>query len=153
MTSEVIDTPHATCQHGVEPVDGRPEQTRGGTVTDFASLIDRYVETWNETNPQRRREVIARTWAEDGSYVDPLFSAEGREGIDTLLQNLQGQYPGIRLTRTSEVDAHHDRVRFSWELGPEGGQALAGGIDVGVVVDGQLQTITGFLDFGPPAQP
>jgi hypothetical protein len=153
MTSEVIDARHASCQHVTEPTEGRPEQTRGDTVTDFASLIDRYVGTWNETDPQRRREVIARTWAEDGSYVDPLFSAEGREGIDALLQGLQAQYPGIRLRRTSEIDAHHDRVRFSWELGPADGPALAGGIDVGVIVDSQLQSITGFLDFGPPAQP
>src|SRR3954462_7124917 len=138
MTSEVIDAGHDCCQHEIEPVDGRPEQTRGDTVTNFAALIDGYVETWNETDPQRRRAAIARTWAEDGSYVDPLFSAEGRDGIDALLQGLQGQYPGIRLTRTSDIDAHHDRVRFSWELGPADGPVLAGGIDVGVVVDGHL---------------
>jgi hypothetical protein len=152
MTSEVIDVRHAFGQHGSLPVEGRPEQRRGNAVTNFASLIDRYVETWNETDPQRRREVIARTWTDDGLYVDPLFAAEGRDGIDAMLQGVQTQFPGMRLTRTSEIDAHHDRVRFSWELGTREGPALAGGIDVGVVVDGRLQSITGFLDFAPVAQ-
>ena len=118
-------------------------------MTAVASLIDRYVESWNETDPQRRREVIARTWTDDGWYVDPLFSAEGHDGIDAMLQGVQTQFPGMRLTRTSEIDTHHDRVRFTWELGPQEGPALAGGIDVGVVVNGRLQTITGFLDFAP----
>jgi hypothetical protein len=44
-----------------------------------------------------------------------------------------------------------NRVRFSWELGPEDGAALAGGVDFGVLVDSRLQSITGFLDFVPSA--
>src|SRR4051812_30193080 len=31
-------------------------------MTEFEPLIDRYIESWNETDPQRRRDVIARTW-------------------------------------------------------------------------------------------
>ena len=44
-----------------------------------------------------------------------------------------------------------NRVRFSWELGPEDGAALAGGVDFGVIAAGRLQSITGFLDFAPSA--
>jgi hypothetical protein len=40
-------------------------------------------------------------------------------------------------------------VRFSWELGPDGADPLAGGLDVGVIADGRLRSITGFLDFAP----
>jgi SnoaL-like domain len=118
-------------------------------VTEFTPLIDRYIESWNETDPQRRRDMIARTWTDEGNYVDPLFAAKGHDGIDAMLQGVQAQFPGFRFRRTSEVDAHHDRVRFAWELGPESGPAMAGGVDFGVVVDGRLQAITGFLDFAP----
>ncbi len=77
------------------------------------------------------------------------MGGEGHDRIDAMTAGVQARFPGLRFRRTSNVDAHHDRVRFGWELGPDGGPALAGGLDVGVVVDGRLQTVTGFLDFAP----
>jgi hypothetical protein len=40
-------------------------------------------------------------------------------------------------------------VRFSRELGPEGGPPLAGSVDFGVIAGGRLTAITGFRDFAP----
>lgn len=121
------------------------------TMTDVTRVVDGYIATWNETNAGQRRALIAETWTEDGSYIDPIMSGEGHDGIDAMIAGVQAQFPDYRFRRTSEVDAHHDRVRFSWELGPDDGPAFAGGLDVGVLVDGRLQSITGFLDFAPDA--
>lgn len=112
-------------------------------------LIDRYIAIWNETDAARRRDLIAQTWTENSTYVDPLMHAEGRDGINAMVQGVQTQFPGFQFRRTNEVDTHNDRVRFAWELGPASGPAFAGGVDFGVIVAGQLQTITGFLDFAP----
>jgi hypothetical protein len=112
-------------------------------------LVDRYIAAWNETDPDRRRELIARTWTAQGSYLDPLMAGEGHDGIDAMIAGVQSRLPGYRFRRTGELDAHHDRVRFAWELGPEGGVPLAGGLDVGVIANGRLQAMTGFLDFAP----
>ena len=81
------------------------------TMTDPDPTIDRYIATWNETNPERRRDLIAQTWTEDASYLDPLMGAEGRDGIDAMIAGVQAQFPGYRFRRTGAVDAHHDRVR------------------------------------------
>src|SRR5262250_508626 len=116
---------------------------------NFTDLVDRYIAIWNETDDERRRNLIARTWTEDSTYLDPLMGGEGRSGIDAMIRGVQAQFPGLLFRRTSEVDAHNDCVRFAWELGPEGGPALAGGVDFGVIVGDRLQTITGFLDFAP----
>jgi len=122
-------------------------------MSDFTELIDRYIATWNETDAERRRDLITQTWTEDSTYLDPLMRGEGHGGIDSMIQGVQAQFPGLLFRRTSEVDAHNDRVRFTWELGPEGGPALAGGVDFGVITGGRLQAITGFLDFAPkPAE-
>ena len=118
-------------------------------MSNFTDLVDRYIAIWNETDDERRRNLIARTWTEDSTYVDPLMRGEGLDGIDAMIQGVQAQFPGLLFRRTSEVDAHNDRVRFAWELGPEGGPALAGGVDFGVIVGDRLKTITGFLDFAP----
>lgn len=121
------------------------------TGVEHVQVIDQYIATWNETDPGTRRALIERTWMADGIYLDPLMSGEGHDGIDAMIAGVQAQFPGFRFRRTGELDAHHDRVRFSWELGPEDGPALAGGVDFGVVSAGRLQSITGFLDFAPDA--
>src|SRR5215470_15597273 len=118
-------------------------------MSNFTDLVDRYIAIWNETDDERRRNLIARTWTEDSTYLDPLMGGEGRGGIDAMIRGVQAQFPGLLFRRTSEVDAHNDRIRFAWELGTEGGPALAGGVDFGVIVGDRLQTITGFLDFAP----
>ena len=118
-------------------------------MSNLTNLIDRYIATWNETDAERRRELIAQTWTEDSIYVDPLMRGEGRTGIDAMIHGVQTQFPGLRFRRASDIDTHNDRVRFSWELGPEGGPAIAGGVDFGMILGDRLQAITGFLDFAP----
>jgi len=116
-------------------------------------LIDRYIDIWNETDRARRRTLIARTWVENASYLDPLLAGEGRDGIDSMVQAVQERYPGNRFRRTGAVDVHHDRLRFAWTLGPDGGPALAQGVDFCVVNEANLlATVTGFLD-QPAAAP
>jgi hypothetical protein len=116
-------------------------------MSDLTDLIDRYFAMWNETDASRRRELIARTWTETASYLDPMLQGDGHAGIDAMVQGVQARFAGHRFRRTSEIDAHHDRVRFSWDLAPEGGAALVTGTDFGMVAaDGRLQTITGFFD-------
>ena len=133
--------------------------TTGGTVTtekedlmtDVNPLIDRYIAIWNEPDPARRHDAIARTWTEDASYLDPLLSGDGHDGIDAMVRGVQEQFPGHRFRRTGEIDAHHDRVRFAWELVDTASETtLIAGVDFGVVgADGRLRTITGFLDQTP----
>ena len=110
------------------------------TATEVEQVIDQYFAAWNQTDPAARRELIARIWTEDGSYLDPLMSGEGHDGIDAMIGAVQTQFPGYRFRRMGELDAHHDRIQFSWELGPEAGPPLASGVDFGVVAaDGCLQ--------------
>jgi hypothetical protein len=120
-------------------------------MSQFTDLIDRYIAMWNETDAERRRELFAQIWAESASYLDPVARGEGRTGIDGMVRGVQERFPGHRFRRTSDVDVHHDRVRFSWELATEGGAALVSGVDFGIVADGRLQTITGFFDRVPGA--
>ena len=41
-------------------------------MADAVTVVDRYIDTWNEIDPQRRRAIIAETWADDATYVDPM---------------------------------------------------------------------------------
>ena len=120
-------------------------------VTDVQSIVDRYLAIWNETEPNKRRDLIAQPWTEDAVYLDPMMRGEGHDGIDAMIASLHAQFPEYRFRQIGEVDAHNDRVRFSWGLGPDVGPALAGGTDFGDITEGRLQSVTGFLDFAPVA--
>jgi hypothetical protein len=32
--------------------------------------VVRYLAAWNERDPKRRRDLVAETWIEEGSYID-----------------------------------------------------------------------------------
>jgi hypothetical protein len=123
-------------------------------MSKHTDLIDRYIAAWNETDAERRRELIARTWTESANYLDPAVHGEGRAGIDAMVQAVQQRFPGHRFSRTSDVDAHNDRVRFTWELAAARAPALVKGTDFGVVAgNDRLQEITGFFDQVPASAP
>ena len=121
-------------------------------MSNVTELIDRYIAMWNETDAARRRDLIAKTWTHTGSYLDPVMQGKGPAGIDAMVRGVQERFPGHKFRRTSEVDSHHDRVRFAWELAADGGPAVVGGTDFGILSEGRLQAITGFFDQAPAAQ-
>lgn len=120
-------------------------------MNDVTRTVERYIAIWNETDPARRRALIAQTWHEDGSYVDPLMTGDGAAGIDAMIAAVQERFPGHEFRLVSAVDSHNDRVRFSWELTPgDDNPPHVAGVDFGVLAaDGRLQAITGFLDKMP----
>lgn len=119
-------------------------------MSGFDDLAQRYIASWNETDPTARRRAVDQLYAENARYVDPLAVAEGREAIAATIEAVQGQFPGFGFRLAGPVDGHHDQARFGWQLGPEGAEAPIVGFDV-VTTDGQgrLQTVLGFLDKVP----
>lgn len=118
-------------------------------MTDAAQIANRYIAIWNETDPARRRALIAQSWTEDATYTDPLMQAEGHAQIDALIAGVHERFPGFRFALIGRPDGYGSRVRFSWELGPEGGESLVKGTDFAVLDGDRLRTVTGFLDQVP----
>jgi hypothetical protein len=118
--------------------------------TFMNDVIARYLACWNETDPAVRRKLIEETWAEDATYIDPLADARGRDAIDATIAAAQGQFPNFVFALAGPVDAHHQQVRFTWGLGPEGAEPLVVGFDVAVTDDeNKIRTVLGFLDKVP----
>jgi len=131
------------------PVGGRSVRLQGGNeVTDTTTLVDQYVAIWNERDPGQRAALIAETWTEDAAYLDPLMSGNSAVEIDAMIEGAQMQFPRHEIRKIGAVDAHNDRVRFSWELvNVDDGTRLLAGTDFATVAeDGRLRAVTGFLD-------
>jgi hypothetical protein len=120
-------------------------------MTTINEAVANYIAAWNETDAGRRRDVIARTWSEDGSYVDAHRSGVGHGMIDEMIAAVQARFPGYRFRLSSGIEAHHDRVRFSWSAGAtEQAPLFFAGTDFAVLAsDGRLQSVTGFVDALP----
>ena len=113
-------------------------------------LIERYIAIWNDRDPQTRRAAIDETWTDDATYVDPLVVAEGKDVIDQVIAGAQQQFAGLTFRLAGPVDTHHNLARFSWELGPAGGEPVVVGFDVAVLSeDGRVRQVHGFLDKVP----
>ena len=113
-------------------------------------IIERYIECWNQADPELRRALVDSVWAADASYTDPLADVRGREAIDAVIAAAQQQFPGLVFTLGGPVDANHQQARFTWHLGPAGGEPVVIGFDVVVLDDaGHIASVHGFLDKVP----
>ncbi len=110
-----------------------------------------YIAAWNETDAGRRRDIIARTWSEDGSYLDAHRDSIGHAAINAMIAAAQEHFAGYRFRLSSGIEAHHCRVRFSWSAGgTDQAPLFFGGTDFAVLAeDGRLRAVTGFTDAMP----
>jgi hypothetical protein len=114
-------------------------------------IVAGYIAAWNETDAGRRRDIIARTWSEDCSFLDAHRDGTGHAGIDALIDGVQKQFAGYRFRLSSSIEAHHDRVRFGWSAGgTDQAPLFFSGTDFAVLApDGRLRSVTGFIDAMP----
>ena len=119
--------------------------TTDTTSATDTTVVDQYVAAWNEADDEARAALIDSALGADLWYRDPMLEADGREAFNAVLATVQQQLPGHVLTRTSDIDAHHDVVRFNWALGVPGEPPTFAGIDVAKFdSDGKLHRIVGF---------
>ena len=120
-------------------------------MTHAQTIAERYLATWNETDPNRRGQLLARHWTTDATYVDPLAKVAGTGEIDGLIGGVQARLPGFRFALKSAPDGHGDHVRFTWTLGPDGEPAPIEGSDVVMTFHDRIACVIGFLDKVPAA--
>ncbi|MEV4709104.1 nuclear transport factor 2 family protein [Actinoplanes sp. NPDC049316] len=119
-------------------------------MSDFDTVVERYLAAWNETDPAVRRATIEEVFSADVRYVDPIASVQGREALDALIGAAQQQFSGLVFTPGGPADAHHDQGRFTWHLGPAQAEPVVVGFDVVERdADGRIRTVLGFIDRAP----
>ena len=116
-------------------------------MTDALRIAEKYIALWNEADQARRKDLIAKAWTEDATYVDPMMESCGHEQIDAMIAAVHRRFPGHAFALQGKPEGYGDRIRFSWSLGAAQAEPIARGTDFGIVAgDGRLKAITGFLD-------
>lgn len=118
-------------------------------MTDLTAIALNYVAAWNEADATRRASLLDTTFTKDVSYRDPIMQGDGHDGIAQLIDGVQQRFPGFRFSLRGTPDGFGAFIRFSWNLGPEGVDAVIEGTDIAVIENGRLKSVTGFLDKVP----
>jgi hypothetical protein len=120
-------------------------------MTDINTAVANYIAAWNETDADKRRATIAGAWTETGSYQDAHRAGTGHDAIDAMIATVQQRLPGYRVRLSSGIEAHNNRVRFSWQAGgqPEAPLFIAGTDFATIAPDGRFDAVTGFVDAMP----
>ena len=126
-------------------------EARRTAMSNVNEIVVRYLSVWNERDATRRRDLVAKTWSEDGTYVDGARQGAGHGDIDAMIAKAQEHFPGYRLALVSGIETHHQYVRFSWAAGGTTEAPLyIKGTDIGTIADdGRLKSVIGFVDAAP----
>jgi hypothetical protein len=120
-------------------------------MSNVNEVVVRYLAAWNEPEPKRRRDLVAKAWTDDGTYVDAAREGRGHDSLDAMIATAQGHFPGYRLHLASGIETHHDNLRFSWVAGgtAEAPLYIKGTDFVVVAGDGRIKSVVGFVDAAP----
>lgn len=122
------------------------------TAVNVTETVDAYLASLGEPDAGKRAALIAASWTPGGRYVDPARDVSGAAEMEATIAGVHAQSPGATFRRTTAIDAHHEYVRFGWDMVAADGSIAVSGIDIGVVAeDGKLRTITGFFGELPAA--
>ncbi len=109
-------------------------------------ILQAYLSTWTERDAAIRRQLLEKSWTDDGTYTDPTIHVPGREALLEVLAGFVQQFPDYQFVLTSEIEEHHHLLRFFWRLvRPDGSTGLEGMDFAELAEDGRLKRIVGFF--------
>jgi hypothetical protein len=110
--------------------------------------VQTLVQAWNSNSADQRRTLLEPILAPDFEYLD-LHTPTALRGLDGMLEFLRTFRSRLEhhLQVVSSVDAHHNVFRFTWRLShPETQAVFSTGEFFGVLKEGRLQRLTGFVN-------
>ena len=107
-----------------------------------------YWSAWNEPDVGHVLRHLAHAVEDDVEWNDPRDSFVGIFELEAAIRRFRIGKPGYRFVIASEVDHHHNRFRYRWDMVVRG-RILMEGLDIATVGStGLISRVDGF--FGHP---
>jgi hypothetical protein len=108
-----------------------------------------YWTAWNESDVDRIREHLVNAVTDTVEWNDPRDSFVGIDELEGAILRLRVGKPDYRFVIASEIDHHHRRFRYRWDM-LRNGRTLMEGLDIVTVEpsSGLIARVDGF--FGHP---
>jgi hypothetical protein len=110
-------------------------------LTETARLMEaNLLQVFNERDPARRREVIARTYTADMQWTDDYGTTVGHDALNTKAQQLlDGPLAGLVFAKKGAVYGTTGLGFLAWDLFANGQDApVVSGFDVAVLKDHRI---------------
>jgi hypothetical protein len=96
---------------------------------------------FNERDPKRRLDVIARNYTEDVIWSDPDGTIQGHEAMNEQAQKLLDRMPDFVFSAAGPVHVSRDLGLLSFNVGVPKQSPAVSGIDVALVRDGRIAVL------------
>lgn len=108
-----------------------------------------YWTAWNDPELDRIREHLVSAVTEEVEWNDPRDSFVGIAELEAAIRRLRSSKPDYQFVIASEIDHHHNRLRYRWDM-VRNGRTLMEGLDVVTLEpsSGLITRVDGF--FGHP---
>jgi hypothetical protein len=116
---------------------------------DMPAPLVHYWTAWNETDLDAVPQHLRLAVTDDVEWNDPRDSFTGRDELGKAVTRLRTSKPHYRFVIASEVDHHHGRLRYRWDMMRDQ-RVLMEGLDVVTLgpASGLIARVDGF--FGHP---
>jgi hypothetical protein len=113
------------------------------------SLV-RYWTAWNESDLDRLEDHLRHAVTPNVVWNDPRDSFQGIDALAANMRALKSSKPRYRFHIASEIDGHHHRLRYRWNMVSRQ-RTLMEGLDVVTLcaTTGLIERVDGF--FGEPS--
>jgi hypothetical protein len=107
-----------------------------------------YWTAWNARDLDQLRGLLDRAVTPDVEWNDPRDSFVGIDELERAIRRLRTSKPDYEFSIVSEIDRHHDRLRYRWDMSRKG-RTLMEGLDIVTIAgSGLIVRVDGF--FGQP---
>lgn len=113
----------------------------------FAALLL----AWNERDLSKIRGHLELGVTPDVEFVDPDNAIRGIDAFTAMVRAFRERLPGAEVIRTSAIDRHHDRARYSWVVVIDPAHRVEGLDCVTLASDGRIARVDGFFGALTPA--
>jgi hypothetical protein len=107
---------------------------------------------WNEKDLSKIRVHVEKSVTENVVFADPSNFIHGIDAFEKMIKDFRVKYPESVVKRTSGLDGHNNRYRYSWEI-YIGEILIVKGFDVATLNEnGLIERIDGFFGDLPPLE-
>jgi hypothetical protein len=107
-----------------------------------------YWTAWNTSNLDGVRGLLDRAVTDNVKWNDPRDSFIGIDELERAIRRLRASKPDYVFSIASEIDRHHDRLRYRWDMS-RNGRTVMEGLDITTLApSGLIERVDGF--FGHP---
>jgi hypothetical protein len=107
-----------------------------------------YWTAWNTRDLDQLGDLLERAVTPDVEWNDPRDSFVGIDELEGAIRRLRTSKPDYEFSIVSEIDRHHDRLRYRWDMS-RNGRTLMEGLDIVTIAgSGLIERVDGF--FGQP---